>query len=121
LRLRFKTTGWISDHPRGIHGIYFKLLKKFQKTTTCNQLGLKPLGFDRFVPQNLPQSPDPSGYRQLPPWSVDFGEILLRGVRNFPWAFLASDQEEILICNAPKNVLFGVLDARVVRIQSPIG
>ena len=35
----------ITDHFRGIYGIYLKSMKKFRKITTHNQLNLETLGF----------------------------------------------------------------------------
>jgi hypothetical protein len=43
-----------TDHFRGICGIYFKLIKKNQKITSCDWLDLKTLGFvDQVCPKNL--------------------------------------------------------------------
>ena len=44
----------VTDHFRGIYGIYFKLIKKYQKMTTCNRLDMETLEFGADYAQKSP-------------------------------------------------------------------
>ena len=44
----------ITDHFRGICGIYFNLIKENRRMSTCNRLDLQALGSQPVMPKNLP-------------------------------------------------------------------
>jgi hypothetical protein len=44
----------ITDHFRGIYGIYTNLVKETQRMSTCNRLDLQTLGSQPIMPKILP-------------------------------------------------------------------
>ena len=53
-RLKFKTVGKITDHFRGIYGIYPNSIKEHRMMWTCNRLDLQTLGSQPVMLKNLP-------------------------------------------------------------------
>ena len=43
-----------TDHSKGIHSLYPKLMKENRRLSTCNQLDLQILGSQPVMPKNLP-------------------------------------------------------------------
>ena len=46
----------ITNHLRGIYGIYPNLVKENRRMSTCNQLDSQTLGSQPVMPKNLPRS-----------------------------------------------------------------
>ena len=69
-RLKLGLNWWnTTDHLGGLGGIYFELIKKNRKITTCNRLDLETLGSGHIVPKNLPQH---RAKRMICPFSYGF-------------------------------------------------
>ena len=74
-RFKLKTAGKITNHLRGICGIYPKLIKENQRMSTCNWLDMQTLGYQPVIPKKLPDHCVGSGVR---------GELEHNRSRSFP-------------------------------------